>query len=90
MQVKTFKGSDTQAALARVKAELGDDAIILNTKSVRSGGGMTCEITAAVDPKARNGNGNGNGNGATPAASCPCTTPARPTGPASGGRSRII
>jgi len=71
MQIKTFKGSDTQAALARVKAELGDDAIILNTKSVRAAGGMTCEITAAIDPRAsaqgvRNGNGNGGGNGSKP------------------------
>jgi flagellar biosynthesis protein FlhF len=67
MQVKTFKGSDTQAALARVKAELGDDAIILNTKTVRSGSVKSCEITAAVDPRAnqnaRGGNGNGNGQG---------------------------
>jgi len=62
MHVKTFKGSDTQAALAMVKAELGDDAIILNTKTVRSGGGKSCEITAAVDPKARNAGGNGNGS----------------------------
>ncbi len=64
MQVKTYRGSDTQAALARVKAELGDDAIILNTKTVGTGAGKTCEITAAVDPragdpKARSGNGNG-------------------------------
>ncbi|MDO9631343.1 MAG: flagellar biosynthesis protein FlhF, partial [Humidesulfovibrio sp.] len=63
MQVKTFKGSDTQAALALVKAELGDDAIILNTKTVRTGGGKTCEITAAIDPKAKSGNGNGSGSG---------------------------
>ena len=57
MQVKTYRGSDTQAALARVKAELGDDAIILNTKTVRTGGGKSCEITAAIDPRAQSGNG---------------------------------
>lgn len=51
MHVKTFKGSDVQAALARVKAELGEDAIILNTKTVRNGSGKSCEITAAIDPR---------------------------------------
>ncbi len=75
MQVKTFKGTDAQTALARVKAELGDDAIILNTKTVRSGSSKSCEITAAIDAtigqkvggqmscgqKAAGGNGNGNG-----------------------------
>lgn len=51
MHVKTFKGSDIQAALAKVKAELGEDAIILNTKTVRNGAGKGCEITAAIDPR---------------------------------------
>jgi len=51
MHVKTFKGSDMQAALAKVKAELGDDAIILNTKTVRTSAGKCCEITAAIDPR---------------------------------------
>ncbi len=55
MHVKTFKGSDAQAALAKVKAELGEDAIILNTKTVRTGGARSCEITAALDPGARAG-----------------------------------
>jgi len=53
MHVKTFKGSDAQAALAKVKAELGEDAIILNTKTVRTGGVRCCEITAALDPAAK-------------------------------------
>lgn len=52
MHVKTFKGNDIQAALAKVKAELGDEAIILNTKTVRTGSGKGCEITAAIDPRA--------------------------------------
>lgn len=51
MHVKTFKGTDAQAALARVKAELGDEAIILNTKTVRNSAGKCCEITAAIDPR---------------------------------------
>lgn len=51
MQMRTFKGSDASAALARVKAELGDDAIILNTRTVREGAGKLCEITAAIDPR---------------------------------------
>ncbi|MDP2848098.1 MAG: flagellar biosynthesis protein FlhF [Humidesulfovibrio sp.] len=55
MHVKTFRGSDVQAALARVKAELGEDAIILNTKTVRSGSGKGCEITAAIDPRSSAG-----------------------------------
>ena len=59
MHVKTFKGSDTQAALALVKAELGDDAIILGTKTIRAGGGKLCEITAAIDPKVAAAGGNG-------------------------------
>lgn len=40
-----------QAALAKIKAELGDDAIILGTKTVRTSAGKGCEITAAVDPR---------------------------------------
>jgi len=64
MHVKTFKGSDTQTALAKVKAELGDDAIILNTKTVRNGSGKSCEITAAIDPRA---GGSGKGASQTPA-----------------------
>ncbi len=51
MHVKTFKGIDAQAALAKVKAELGDEAIILNTKTVRNAAGKCCEITAAIDPR---------------------------------------
>ena len=68
MHVKTFKGSDTQAALAKVKAELGEDAIILNTKTVRSNGGKSCEITAALDPNVgpRASSPGGNGFGAPP------------------------
>jgi len=64
MHVKTFKGSDAQAALARVKAELGADAIILNTKTIREKGCKMCEVTAAIDPSApKNGNGNSGSNG---------------------------
>ena len=55
MHVKTFKGSDIQAALARVKAELGEDAIILGTKTLRGAAGKGCEITAAVDPRTVSG-----------------------------------
>ncbi|MDR3641350.1 MAG: flagellar biosynthesis protein FlhF [Humidesulfovibrio sp.] len=55
MHVKTFKGSDIQAALAKVKAELGEEAIILGTKTVRGGAGKSCEITAAIDPRSAGG-----------------------------------
>lgn len=68
MHVKTFKETDIQAALARVKAELGDDAIILNTKTVRTGAGKGCEITAAIDPRA-GGPGKGGANPVMPARS---------------------
>lgn len=87
MQVKTFKGTDAQAALAMVKAELGDDAIILNTKTVRDNGCKACEVTAAIDPRANgngrtgNGNGrggNGNGNGRTNATEGASTMNAMP------------
>lgn len=65
MHMRTFKGSDAQAALARVKAELGEDAIILNTKTVRDNGCKLCEITAAIDPRsagnARAAKGHGRG-----------------------------
>lgn len=49
MQVKTFTAKDAQAAMARVKAELGGDAVILATRKCAEGGRSWCEITAALD-----------------------------------------
>ncbi len=56
MQVKTFTAKDAPSAMARVKAELGGDAVILSTRKCAEGGRSWCEVTAALDsqpPKAR-------------------------------------
>jgi flagellar biosynthesis protein FlhF len=52
MRVKTYRGRDMQAALAQVKAELGVDAVILSTQTVRENGSTACEIMAARDENA--------------------------------------
>lgn len=54
MQVKVFESADIASGLKMVKDELGPDALILSTKTVRSGklgllGKSTFEITAAID-----------------------------------------
>lgn len=54
MQVKVFESSDMASGLKMVKDELGPDALILSTKTIRSGklgllGKNRFEITAAVD-----------------------------------------
>ncbi len=51
MKVKTYRGPDTKAAFAQVKAELGEDAVILSTRSFDEAGAKVCEITAAVEPE---------------------------------------
>lgn len=52
MQVKTFTGTSTKEVMARIKAELGPDAIILsNQKHVRNGVNHF-EIMAALDSDA--------------------------------------
>jgi len=56
MQVRTFTGTSTSEIMARIKSELGPDAIILsNQKQARKGG--TCyEIMAALDmPQTQSG-----------------------------------
>ena len=56
MRVKTFRAPTLAEALAEVKAELGRDAVILQTRRLRQGGilGMLAtevfEVTAATDP----------------------------------------
>jgi flagellar biosynthesis protein FlhF len=50
MRVKTFRGATTAQVLAQVKAELGADAVILSSKTLREGGAKVCEIMAAVEP----------------------------------------
>ena len=54
MRVKTFRGPNTSAVFAQVKAELGDDAIILSNKTVDADGRKVCEVMAAVDQTSGN------------------------------------
>lgn len=50
MQIKTFSGSDPQIVLAQVKADMGDDAVILSSKEVRAADGQRWhEVTAGVE-----------------------------------------
>lgn len=52
MRVKTYRGQNTKAVLARIKAELGPDAVILGNRTCEEDGACFCEITAALeDPK---------------------------------------
>ncbi|HIQ36395.1 MAG TPA: flagellar biosynthesis protein FlhF [Desulfocapsa sulfexigens] len=54
MQVRIFESTDMASGLRMVKDDLGPDALILSTKTIRSGkfgvlGKKTLEITAAID-----------------------------------------
>ena len=49
MQVKTFTGASSQEVLARVKAEMGPDAVILGNRTYRKNGVVCHEITAGVE-----------------------------------------
>ncbi len=56
MIVKRFEAVDMQEALKLIKSEMGSNAVILSTKSIRKGGGSfglfgrpMIEVTAAVD-----------------------------------------
>ena len=61
MQVRVFESADMASGLKKIKEELGPDALILSTRTVRNGklgllGKPMLEITAAVDadlPKTR-------------------------------------
>lgn len=61
MQVKTFTGPGTQEVLARVKAEMGPEAIILGSREFRQNGERLFEITAGIERP-----GGGSGAGAPP------------------------
>lgn len=57
MQVKTFKAADMASGLKQIRKEMGADALILSTRSVRDGklgllAKPTLEITAAIDSPA--------------------------------------
>ncbi|MBR1858352.1 MAG: hypothetical protein IJ797_02500 [Selenomonadaceae bacterium] len=55
MQIKVFKANSMKDAVAKMKAELGDDAVILHTKKYKEGGILgygskeIVEITAAIE-----------------------------------------
>lgn len=51
MRVKIYRGRNAKDALDQVKAELGDEAVILSNKTVTEDGRRLCEITAAVEPR---------------------------------------
>ena len=46
MRLKVFRAAGTREAMARVRAELGDEALILSTRRVADG----VEVTAALEP----------------------------------------
>jgi flagellar biosynthesis protein FlhF len=58
MQIKTFHAPDLASALARARAELGPDALVLATNEMRGRLGLTSiEITVAVDRKSESETG---------------------------------
>lgn len=53
MRVKTFRGPTPQQVMQQVKNDLGNEAVILNTKNVTENGSKVCEVLAAVDADSR-------------------------------------
>jgi flagellar biosynthesis protein FlhF len=51
MQVKTFRGPDTKTVMRQIKTELGAEAVILSTRTLRENGRKVCEATAALEPE---------------------------------------
>lgn len=49
MQVRTFTGKSTSEIMARIKSELGPDAIILSNQKQSRKGAVCYEIMAALD-----------------------------------------
>lgn len=49
MQVKTFTGATSQEVLARIKAEMGPEAVILGNRTYRRNGVVCHEITAGLE-----------------------------------------
>jgi flagellar biosynthesis protein FlhF len=49
MQVRTFTGPNTQEVMARAKAELGPDSVILGSREFRRDGQRLFEITVGVE-----------------------------------------
>jgi flagellar biosynthesis protein FlhF len=49
MRVRTFRDKSMARVLARIKSEMGPDAVILSNQTVRENGQCLCEIMAAVE-----------------------------------------
>ncbi len=49
MRMKTFRAPSQTEAYALIKADLGEDAVILSNKMVSDNGSKCCEIVAAID-----------------------------------------
>jgi flagellar biosynthesis protein FlhF len=80
MKIMKFEGSNMREAVAKVKAELGDQAVIVSTRQIRRGLlGTACEISAAIDDDSdedrqgptRGFNAYAAQNGTTPSAPAP-------------------
>lgn len=49
MRMRTFRAATSTAAFAKVKAELGADAVILSNNTINDNGSKCCEIVAAIE-----------------------------------------
>lgn len=84
MRVKTFRGETMAAVLSQVRQELGSDAVILGSQTVREDGRRLCEVMAALEHPApakvpaRPAGGNGNGKAPAKAAAAPVQTAETP------------
>ena len=59
MQIKVFRAATMKEAMAQVKEALGDDAVILHTKTIKEGGVLgygsksVIEVTAAIGEESK-------------------------------------
>lgn len=63
MHVKTYTGSSTSQVLAKIKADLGPDAVILDTRETVQDGAATIVITAALEREGGNTSSRGASRG---------------------------
>ncbi|MGL1862153.1 MAG: flagellar biosynthesis protein FlhF [Pseudodesulfovibrio sp.] len=49
MRMKTYRAANSTAAFAKVKADLGSEAVILSNNTITENGSKCCEIVAAID-----------------------------------------
>lgn len=62
MQIKTYTGRNATAVLAKVKAELGPDAVILSSRECREGGRAWHEMSVGIEHAAAPGAGGAAGS----------------------------